>query len=123
MVARLARKGYRVCLEWKGRECVGIVRLLARAAKWEGETGRWEGIKLWERKRIKPAMSEWVMSEWQSGWDTTTKGRGVYQLCKEVGVDRLPLSFRGSQLLTRQPGRLPKKKGSQARRVVYMWEE
>jgi len=81
---------------------VGIGRAdgLAKAAKWEGDTGRWEGIKLWERERIKRAMSEWVMSEWQSGWDTTTKGRGVYQLCKKVGVDGLPLSFRGSQLLT-----------------------
>lgn len=39
------------------------------------------------------------MKEWQGIWDTSTKGREVYQVCKEVGADRLPLSFKGSQLL------------------------
>jgi len=33
-------------------------------------------------------MNEWVMNEWQKSWDITPKGREVYQLCKEVGVDR-----------------------------------
>lgn len=33
--------------------------------------------------------------------DTSTKGREVYQVCKEVGAYRSPLSFRGSQLLAR----------------------
>lgn len=61
MVTGIARKGYRVFLEWKWRECLGIVRAdgLARSAKWEGETGGWEGIKLWKRKRIKLAINEW----------------------------------------------------------------
>jgi len=40
------------------------------------------------------------MEKWQSEWDSSEKGRTVYSLCKEVGVDRLALSFKGTQLLT-----------------------
>jgi len=101
-VAGLACKGFRVAIEWKGRENEGIAKAdgLATRAKWEGELRRWGGIRLWDRKGIKREMSEWIRSEWQSSWDTSIKGREVYQLCKEVGMDRLPLSFRGTQLLT-----------------------
>jgi len=73
---------------------------LARRARWEGQPGRWEGLKLGGRKDIKKRMMEWIRREWQGTWDTSTKGREVYQVCKEVGAERLPLSFRGSQLLT-----------------------
>jgi len=40
------------------------------------------------------------MTEWQKEWEQSEKGRRVYEVCKEVGRDRLPLIFRGAQLLT-----------------------
>jgi len=33
-------------------------------------------------------------------WDASEKGRRVYEMCKEVGRNRLPLTFKGAQLLT-----------------------
>lgn len=56
--------------------------------------------ELWDRKGVKKEMEEWINKEWQEEWDKSEKGRRVYEVCKEVGRDRLPLSFKGAQLLT-----------------------
>jgi len=38
--------------------------------------------------------------KWQIEWDTTDKGRETYARCKNFGIDRLPLTFKGVQLVT-----------------------
>lgn len=40
------------------------------------------------------------MEKWQIEWDSSEKGKELYKFCNKVGVDRLPLSFKGTQLLT-----------------------
>lgn len=47
---------------------------------------------MWDRKKINRNMEEWIMTEWQKEWEQSEKGRRVYEVCKEVGRDRLPLT-------------------------------
>lgn len=37
------------------------------------------------------------MIEWQKEWNDSGKWRKVYEVCKGIGMDRLPLSFKGGQ--------------------------
>jgi len=41
-----------------------------------------------------------IRDRWQEEWDTESRGRELYRRCREVGFDRLELSFKGVQLAT-----------------------
>lgn len=43
---------------------------------------------------------KWALEKWQVEWCNSDKGRELYKHCNEIGVDRLPLSFKGVQLAT-----------------------
>lgn len=43
---------------------------------------------------------KWALEKWQIEWSNSDKGRELYKHCNEIGVDRLPLSFKGVQLAT-----------------------
>lgn len=45
--------------------------------------------KLWDRKENKKKMKKWIMTEQQKEWDESEEGRRVYEVCKQVGTDRL----------------------------------
>jgi len=42
----------------------------------------------------------WDLTKWKKEWDSVEKGRELYSRCKEVGLDSLPLTFKGVQLST-----------------------
>lgn len=94
--------GKTVALEWTQRESKGIIRAdrVAKGARVAVDKQDFGNIKLWDRKGIRRREKDWVIENWQLEWDGSEKGREVYELCREVGCDRLPLSFKGSQLLT-----------------------
>ncbi|KAL1487635.1 hypothetical protein ABEB36_015679 [Hypothenemus hampei] len=80
------------------------------ASGWNGEECEREGVnndgdeisvlRMWGNRKWKERMKIDVLQKWQSEWDQSDKGREFYKVCKRVGCERIPLSFKGVQFCT-----------------------
>lgn len=53
-----------------------------------------------QKQTRKKESNEEILEKWQRRWDNSEKGRNAYQHCREIGLDRIPLSKKGAQLIT-----------------------